>query len=99
MVGFRSLANAFSYWQYQDISNATHTYFDDLAAALGHVQEVTGSLDKVHFMNGGEYTTLHSNPNSYCPHELITDNLTPQKPAGQAQAAPTTAPRLPATQT
>lgn len=46
------LANGFSYWQYQDISNATKTYFDDMAQALGHVQDVTGSLDKVHFMNG-----------------------------------------------
>ncbi|KIX04861.1 uncharacterized protein Z518_05732 [Rhinocladiella mackenziei CBS 650.93] len=46
------LANGFSYWQYQDISNATKTYFDDMAQALGHVQEVTGSLDKIHFMNG-----------------------------------------------
>jgi len=47
-----ALANGFAYWQYQDISNATKTYFDDMAQALGHVQEVTGSLDKVHFMNG-----------------------------------------------
>jgi len=46
------LANGFAYWQYQDISNATKTYFDDMAQALGHVQEVTGSLDKIHFMNG-----------------------------------------------
>ena len=50
----RSLANGFSYWQYQDIGNATKTYFDDMSAALGHVQEVTGGLDKVHFMNGGK---------------------------------------------
>lgn len=49
-----SLANGFAYWQYQDISNATKTYFDDMAQALGHVQSVTGSLDKIHFMNGGE---------------------------------------------
>jgi hypothetical protein len=25
-----------------------------MAQALGHVQEVTGSLDKIHFMNGGK---------------------------------------------
>ncbi|KAJ9632866.1 glycoside hydrolase 3 protein [Knufia peltigerae] len=46
------LANGFAYWQYQEISNATKTYFDDMAQALGHVQEVSGSLDKVKFMNG-----------------------------------------------
>lgn len=50
-----SLANGFAYWQYQEISNATKTYFDDMAQALSHVQEVSGSLDKVKFMNGGEY--------------------------------------------
>lgn len=48
-----SLANGFAYWQYQDISNATKTYFDDMAQALAHVQKVSGSLDKIHFMNGG----------------------------------------------
>lgn len=48
-----SLANGFAYWQYQEISNATKTYFDDMAQALAHVQEVAGSLDKIHFMNGG----------------------------------------------
>lgn len=49
------MANGFSYWQYQPLSNATKTYFDDMAQALGHVQSVTGSLDGVHFMNGGTY--------------------------------------------
>lgn len=48
-----SLANGFAYWQYQDIKNATKTYFDDMAQALAHVQDITGSLDKIHFMNGG----------------------------------------------
>jgi len=46
------LANGFAYWQYQELSNATKTYFDDMAQALGHVQDITGSLDTVHFMNG-----------------------------------------------
>ncbi|RMZ87763.1 hypothetical protein DV736_g5007, partial [Chaetothyriales sp. CBS 134916] len=46
------LANGFAYWQYQELSNATRTYFDDMAQALGHVQDLTGSLDSVHFMNG-----------------------------------------------
>jgi exo-beta-1,3-glucanase (GH17 family) len=48
----RSLANAFSYWQGQDISNATASYFDDIQQAIGHIQEVSGSLDAVHIMNG-----------------------------------------------
>jgi len=47
-----ALANGFAYWQYQDISNATATYFDDMAQALGHIQDVSGSLDGIHFMNG-----------------------------------------------
>jgi glucan 1,3-beta-glucosidase len=48
----RSLANAFSYWQGQDISNATATYFDDMQQAIGHIQEVSGSLDSIRIMNG-----------------------------------------------
>jgi len=52
----RSLANGFSYWQYQDISNATATYFDDMAQALAHVQDISGSVDGIHFMNGGMYS-------------------------------------------
>jgi len=46
------LANAFSYWQAQDISNATATYFDDMMQAIGHIQELSGSLDAVRVMNG-----------------------------------------------
>jgi len=46
------LANAFSYWQGQDISNATASYFDDIQQAIGHIQEVSGSLDAIHIMNG-----------------------------------------------
>lgn len=52
-----SLANGFSYWQYQELSNATKTYFYDMAQALGHIQELTGSLDDIHFMNGGKHDT------------------------------------------
>jgi glucan 1,3-beta-glucosidase len=47
-----SLANAFSYWQGQDISNGTASYFDDIQQAIGHIQEVSGSLDAIHVMNG-----------------------------------------------
>lgn len=46
------MANAFSYWQAQPISNATATYFDDIQQALGHIQSVAGSLDKIEIWNG-----------------------------------------------
>jgi glucan 1,3-beta-glucosidase len=46
------LANGFAYWQYQELSNATKTYFYDMSQALGHIQDLTGSLDGIHFMNG-----------------------------------------------
>jgi glucan 1,3-beta-glucosidase len=49
------LANGFPYWQYQDINNATKTFFYTMAEALEHIQEVSGSLDDIHFMNGGTY--------------------------------------------
>jgi glucan 1,3-beta-glucosidase len=62
MLTCASLANGFAYWQYQDINNATKTYFDDMAQALNHVQTVTGGLDKVHFMNGGTSNPLPSFP-------------------------------------
>jgi glucan 1,3-beta-glucosidase len=48
----RSLANAFSYWQGQDIGNATTSYFDDVQQAIGHIQEVSGSLNAIHIMTG-----------------------------------------------
>ena len=48
----RSLCNAFSYWQAQVIGNATATYFDDMAQAIGHIQQVAGSIDAVHVMTG-----------------------------------------------
>lgn len=47
------LANAFSYWQGKEVgAGATYTYFDDLQQALAHVQQLTGSLDKIEFWNG-----------------------------------------------
>ncbi|KAK3114305.1 glycoside hydrolase 3 protein [Teratosphaeriaceae sp. CCFEE 6253] len=47
------LANAFSYWQGKEVgAGATYTYFDDLQQALGHIQSVSGSLDKIEFWNG-----------------------------------------------
>lgn len=50
------LANSFPYWQYQDIKNATKTYFDTMSQALGHVQKLTKGGEGIHFINGGEHT-------------------------------------------
>ena len=47
-----SLCNGFSYWQGQDVNNATATYFDNMMQAIGHIQDVAGSVDAVHIMNG-----------------------------------------------
>ncbi|KAI5805941.1 glycoside hydrolase family 17 protein [Geopyxis carbonaria] len=39
------LANAFSYWQGIEISNATNTFKEDIMRALGHVQDVKKKTD------------------------------------------------------
>ena len=57
-MDYYSLANGFAYWQYQEIGNATKTYFDDMAQALAHVQSVAGSTDAIHFINGGKFVDL-----------------------------------------
>ncbi|KAF7137117.1 hypothetical protein CNMCM5793_007181 [Aspergillus hiratsukae] len=47
------LANGFAYWQGQELSNATNTYFDDMAQALGHIEQVAGAnSDKIRFGTG-----------------------------------------------
>ena len=47
------MANAFSYWQGDNVgSGAEFTYFDDIQQALGHIQQVAGSLDSIEFWNG-----------------------------------------------
>ncbi|KAK0273884.1 glycoside hydrolase 3 protein [Friedmanniomyces endolithicus] len=47
------LANAFSYWQGKEVgAGATYTYFDDVQQALGHVQSLSGSMDRIEFWNG-----------------------------------------------
>jgi glucan 1,3-beta-glucosidase len=47
------MANAFAYWQGDNVGDgATKTYFDDIQQALGHIQEVAGSLDGFEFWNG-----------------------------------------------
>ncbi|KAB8296446.1 hypothetical protein EYC80_009187 [Monilinia laxa] len=40
------LCNGFSYWQGQELKNATHSFFDDVMQAFGHIQDVTGSASK-----------------------------------------------------
>ncbi len=48
-----SLANGFAYWQDQDISNATATYFDDMAQAKARIEQVAGdNAKKIRFGNG-----------------------------------------------
>ncbi|GAM86107.1 hypothetical protein ANO11243_041170 [Dothideomycetidae sp. 11243] len=46
------LANGFSYWQASPADNSSHVFFDDMMQALGHIQEVSGSLDKIEFFSG-----------------------------------------------
>lgn len=47
------LANAFAYWQGHNVGDgAVYTYFDDVQQALGHIQEVRGSLEGFEFWNG-----------------------------------------------
>lgn len=46
------LANGFSYWQASPADNASHVFFDDMMQALGHIQEVAGSLDAIEFWSG-----------------------------------------------
>lgn len=47
------LANGFSYWQGASAGkDAIQVYFDDMQQALGHIQDLSGSLDKIEFWNG-----------------------------------------------
>lgn len=51
-AGGNSLCNGFSYWQGQELSNSTGSFFDDMAQAFGHIQSVSGSLDKIELWVG-----------------------------------------------
>ncbi|KAM3418211.1 hypothetical protein BST61_g4215 [Cercospora zeina] len=47
------LANAFSYWQGAAAGDkAKEVYLDDIQQALGHIQEISGSVDAIEFWNG-----------------------------------------------
>ena len=49
---FGRLVNAFGFWQGQPITNASHTYFDDLSQAFGHIQSLAGSISTIELWNG-----------------------------------------------
>ncbi|KAK4506457.1 hypothetical protein PRZ48_000189 [Zasmidium cellare] len=47
------LANGFSYWQGAEAGrDAVDVYLDDISQALAHIQDLSGSLDKIEFWNG-----------------------------------------------
>lgn len=47
------MANGFSYWQGAAAGDkAKEVYLDDIQHALGHIQQLSGSLDKIEFWNG-----------------------------------------------
>ena len=46
------LVNAFAYWQGQEISNATATYFDDMQQAMGRIQSMASDPDSVQVWTG-----------------------------------------------
>lgn len=46
------MVNAFAYWQAQDISNASATYFDDTQQAIGRIQDLAGSTDAIEIWTG-----------------------------------------------
>ncbi|KAL1962708.1 hypothetical protein VTN77DRAFT_9252 [Rasamsonia byssochlamydoides] len=47
------LGNAFAYWQGVPISNASRTYFDDIAQAMEHIQKIAGDNAKnIRFSTG-----------------------------------------------
>ena len=52
MLTDRRLINAFGYWQSQDISNASATYFDDLQQAYGNIQKIAGSTTSIELWTG-----------------------------------------------
>ena len=52
LIELQRLVNAFAYWQGQKITNATATYLDDLQQAIGHIQELSGSIDGIEIWNG-----------------------------------------------
>lgn len=47
------LSNAFAYWQGTEVSQAYKTYFNDMAGALSHIQQVAGdNAYKIKVMSG-----------------------------------------------
>lgn len=56
------LCNAFSYWQGQELKNATHSFIDDIMQAFGHIQDVAGSASNGPELWVGETGTIHHPP-------------------------------------
>jgi glucan 1,3-beta-glucosidase len=46
------LVNGFSYWQGQTDANATASFFDDIMQAYGHIQQISGGVDKIELWVG-----------------------------------------------
>jgi len=66
------LANAFAFWQGQDISNATATYFEDLRRAFDHIKSVAG--DKEIEVWNGETGWPTTGGSDYGAAKASTDN-------------------------
>ena len=46
------MVNGFSFWQAQEIKNASHSYLDDMFQATTHIQNIAGSIDDIEIWNG-----------------------------------------------
>ncbi|CCD23099.1 glucan 1,3-beta-glucosidase NDAI_0B00650 [Naumovozyma dairenensis CBS 421] len=61
------MANAFSYWQGQVMSNASYSFFDDIMQALGTIQTAKGSTDISFWVGETGWPTDGSNFESSYP--------------------------------
>ena len=81
---FPGLANVFPFWNGQFTQNATAALFEETISALSHIQTISGSADKIHFMvgesgwptdGGGDYySSVASTENAqlYFTHSVCT---------------------------
>ncbi|KAK7536033.1 beta-glucosidase [Phyllosticta citribraziliensis] len=68
------LVNGFAYWQAQPITNASATYFYDMASAIAHIQTVAGGPDKTPEIFGGETGWPSKGGTNYGPAEASDEN-------------------------
>ncbi|KAL4917628.1 glycoside hydrolase superfamily [Aspergillus aurantiobrunneus] len=68
------LANGFAYWQGQEISNATATYFDDMAQAKARIEQVAGDNAKNIRFGNGESGWPSDGGSDYGPAKAGTQN-------------------------